>query len=577
MDNIQLAETLEIIGTLQELDGANTFKVRAYKNAARTVQSATDDIVQLAKDDKLKGLKGIGSSIATLLKELAETGTATVLKDLQEKIPAGLFDILRLPGVGPKKVRALWKDLEITSLAELSYACNENRLVELKGFGKKTQAKILEGIKHLSATQGRHLFPFARSIADDLVTFLKDLPQVGRVEVAGSLRRGRETVKDLDILVESSEPGPIMDAVVALPIVRDVIGKGETKTSVNLKSGIAVDVRVVESAAFPFALMYFTGSKEHNVEMRRIAREHGYSLNEYDLSPLEDKKAPDAEFKTEEDVFAFLGLEWIDPSLRENVGEIEVAKKGASKLPELLKEDDIRGVLHIHTVASDGNATVEQLAAESIDLGYEYIGISDHSKAAFYANGLDEGRLAEQKAVIEAARKKYPQLKIYHGIEADILPNGDIDLDDSALGELDFVIASVHSSLNMNRDDMTARLLKAVSHPAVKVLGHPTGRILLGRKGYSFDWNAVLDAAKEHDVAIECNANPHRLDADWVHIRRAREKGVKICINPDAHAVGGLSDTRYGVLTARRGWAEKGDVVNTLSADEFEKQFLSPK
>ncbi|MDF1666678.1 MAG: helix-hairpin-helix domain-containing protein, partial [Planctomycetota bacterium] len=325
MDNIALAETLETIGTLLQLDGANTFKVRAYNNAARTVQSATEDIVQLAKDDKLKGLKGIGASIAKLLKELADTGTATVLTDLQEKIPAGLFDILRLPGIGPKKVRALWQELEITSLAELSYACNENRLVELKGFGKKTQAKILEGIKHLSASQGRHLFPFARSIADDLVEFLKGLPQVGRVEVAGSLRRGRETVKDLDILVESSDAGPIMDAVVGLEIVRDVIGKGETKTSVNLKSGIAVDVRVVESAAFPFALMYFTGSKEHNVEMRRIARDHGFSLNEYDLTPLEDKSPPDAKFETEEDVFAFLGLEWIDPSLRENVGEIEVA------------------------------------------------------------------------------------------------------------------------------------------------------------------------------------------------------------------------------------------------------------
>jgi DNA polymerase (family X) len=574
MDNIELAETLETIGTLQELNGANTFKVRAYKNAARTVHSSTEDLVKLSKEDKLGGLKGIGSSIAGLIKELVDTGDAKVYKDLLEKTPEGLMDILRLPGIGPKKVRALWQELEIKSLAELAYACNENRLIELKGFGKKTQVKILDGIKHLSATKGRHLFPFAKSIAEDLVKFLEAMPQTARVEVAGSLRRGRETVKDLDLLVESSDPGPIMEAVSTMPIVDEIIGSGETKTSVRLKSGIAVDVRVVESPAFPFALMYFTGSKEHNIEMRRIAREKGYSLNEYDFTPLEGVTPALPEFKEEADVFAFLGLEWIDPTMRENVGEIEVADKKGGKLPTLVKDDDIRGVLHIHTVASDGNATVEQLCEESVALGYEYIGISDHSKAAFYANGLDEGRVKEQQDTIAKAQAKFPGLKIFHGIEADILPSGDIDLDDDCLESLDFVIASVHSSLNMNREDMTKRLLKAIAHPAVKVLGHPTGRILLGRKGYSFDWDAILDAAKEHKVAIECNANPHRLDADWIHIRRARERGVKICINPDAHAVGGLSDTRYGVLTARRGWAEKHDVVNTLSAEAFEKEFL---
>jgi DNA polymerase (family X) len=577
MDNIELAETLEHIGTLQELNGANTFKVRAYKNAARTIQSSTEDIVDLAKLDKLGELKGIGSSIAKLLKELVSSGGAELLTALNEKTPAGLFDILKLPGIGPKKVRALWQDLEITTLAELSYACNENRLVELKGFGEKTQAKILVAMDHLAASQGRFLRPFAGAIAADLLAFLEAMPQTGRVEVAGSFRRGRETVKDLDILVESSEPGPIMDAVAAMPIVVDIIGKGETKTSIRLKSGIAVDVRVVESAAFPFALMYFTGSKEHNIEMRRLAREHGFSLNEYDLTPLEGVTREQPEFDQEADVFSFLGLDWIDPSIRENAGEIELATKGQNQLPNLLEEKDIKGVLHVHTIASDGNATVEQLCQESVNLGYEYIGISDHSKAAFYANGLDEERLEEQKDVIARAQEKFPGLKIFHGIEADILPNGDVDLDDACLASLDFVIASVHSSLNMNRDDMTARLLKAIAHPSVKVLGHPTGRILLGRKGYSFDWNAILEAAKTHGVAIECNANPHRLDADWIHVRRARDKGVQICINPDAHAVGGLSDTRYGVLTARRGWAEKSDVVNTLNSGDFEQQFLKIK
>lgn len=571
MDNQEISAVLETISVYQKLDGANAFKVKAYDRASQTIHSLPEDVADLAKANKLDDLKGIGKSIAKILKELLETGECQTLKDLQARIPAGLLDILGLPGVGPKKVRALWQELEITSIAELSYACNENRLVDLKGFGKKTQAKILDAIKHLATTKGRHLHSYARSIADDFVNYLKALPQAKRVDVAGSLRRGRETVKDLDILVESDQPGPIMEALAKIPNVREVIGSGETKTSIRLESGLAVDVRVVESEAYPFALMYFTGSKDHNVEMRRLARDNGYSLNEYDLTPIDGTKAAPA-FTEESEIFGFFGLDWIDPALRENVGEIDAARD--KKLPALIDEKDIQGVLHIHTIASDGSATVEQLCDKAVDMGYHYIGISDHSKAAFYANGLDEARLEEQKQVIAKAQKKYPQLRIFHGIEADILPSGEIDLDDDCLASLDFVIASIHSVLGMKKEDMTKRLIKAIEHPSVQVIGHPTGRILLGRKGYSFDWNEVLEAAKANNVALECNANPHRLDTDWIHIRRACDKGVKICINPDAHAVGGMADTKYGVMTARRGWAQTADIVNTLPADRFAKEFL---
>lgn len=574
MDNSSLAESLETYASLAELDGANSFKVRALENAARTVQSSTIDIASHLRSGAKLDIKGIGESIAKTLNELVLHGKSPAIEELRAKIPAGLFDILKLPGLGPKKVRALWQELEITSLSELSYACNENRLLELKGFGKKTQTKILEGIKHLSANQGRFLYPFARSIADELARFLQSLAGVARVEVAGSLRRGRETIKDLDLLVQLSpgaSPEPIMAAVRGMPIVRELIGSGETKTSVRLDSGIAVDVRVVEPSAWPYALLYFTGSKEHNVVMRRRAREHGYSLNEYALTPV-DGAAPPHPMSTEEEVFAFLGLDFIAPALREDLGEVDAA---ASKvLPKLVDTKDIRGVLHMHTTASDGNCSIEQLCDQALALGYEYIGISDHSKAAFYANGLNEERLRDQRKQIEAARKKYPGLKIFHGLEADILSDGDIDLEDDCLAELDFVIASVHSQLGMDHEAMTQRILKAVSHPAVRVLGHPTGRLLLGRKGFSFDWDKVLDACAARGVAIECNANPHRLDADGPAIRRARAKGVKICINPDAHAAEALADTRFGVLTARRGWAEPADVVNTLSAKDFAADFL---
>lgn len=577
MENADIAERLEHMGTLLQLTGANPFKSRAYDRAARTIRSLTEDVAELAREGKVGELKGIGDSIKTFITQTLENGESDDFKELSEKVPEGLFEILKLPGVGPKKVQKLWEELGITSLAELSYACNENRLVELKGFGKKSQAKITEAIKHQAANRGRHLYPFAEAIAKDLVAFLKGLDEVEQIEVAGSLRRGRETVKDLDILVASTDPKPITKAFLGIPDIEEVIGSGETKTSVRLKSGIAVDVRIVEPKAFPFALHYFTGSKDHNVEMRSLAREKGYSLNEYDLTPI-NGAPPAPELKTEQELFEFLGLKWVPPEMREGMGEIEAAKQDA--LPELLPlegDKGIQGVLHMHTTASDGSCTIEQLCESAMDLGYSYIGITDHSKAAFYANGLDEKRIREQAKLIEKAREKFPELTIFHGVEADILPSGEVDLDDDCLEELDFVIASVHSTFGQSKEDMTARICKALAHPAVKVFGHPTGRILLGRKGYSFDWNAVLDAAKEHGVAIECNANPHRLDIDPVHIRRAKERGVKICINPDAHSAPALADTKYGVLTARRGWAGSEDVVNTLPAKQFEEEFLAKR
>ncbi len=573
LDDHALEATLLEIARLLELKGENPFKVRAYENAARALASLDRDAVALARAGGLEGVPGIGESIREKLHELATTGRLAYLEELREGVPVGLFDVMRVPGLGAKKTKALWEQLGVVSLETLEAACREGHVAGLKGFGKKTQENIVAGLAQLARARGRVLRADALPQVRELAARLAAVPGVERVELAGSIRRGRETVKDGDVLVASRDPEPVMDAVVGAPGVQDVIGRGPTKTSVHLASGLQVDVRVVEPEAFASALVYFTGSKAFNVALRQRALDLGFSLNEYALRPLDGTPPP--ALADEAALFRALGLAWVPPELREDTGELALAASGG--LPRLVEPADLRGVLHVHTRWSDGAHTVDEMVAEAARLGYEYVGISDHSQAARYANGLDPARLAAQREEVEAARAAHPGIRVLHGIECDILADGALDLPDDCLARLDFVIASVHTELGMERDRMTARLVRAVSHPAVRVLGHPLGRRLLEREASSFDWEPVLDAALANGVAIEVNGQPERLDADWVHIKRIRARGVKLCLNPDAHGCPSLDHARtHAVLEARRGWAGPADVVNALPADRFVAEFLRP-
>lgn len=571
MDNKTVEAALTQIARVLDLKGENTFKVRAYENAARAIASLQEDVVSIVKEARLRTIPGIGESIAEKITLLVTTGKLPYLEEISQGIPPGLFDLMKVQGLGPKKTKVLWEQLGVTSLESLEVACKTGQVAGLKGFGAKTQEKILSGLAMLARNKDRVLRTDASPLARVLAGALREVAGVSAVEVAGSLRRGRETVKDLDILVGATAAEPVMKAFLARPEVRDVIGHGPTKTSVHVHSGIQVDVRVVAPESFACALAYFTGSKEFNVALRQLALEKGFSLNEYHLRPLDGSKPP--ALATEVDLFAALGLDWVPPELRENTGEISHAIHRT--LPRLVEPQDVQGVLHVHTKWSDGAATVGEMVAQAAACGYRYVGISDHSIAAHYANGLSPERLKRQRDEIEAARAAHPGIVVLHGVESDIMPDGTLDLPDDCLASLDFVIASVHTELGMERDAMTRRVTRAVSHPLVRVLGHPLGRRLLERESSQFDWEPVLDAAAANGVAIEVNGQPQRLDADWVHIRRVRAKGVKLCLNPDAHAPESLEDARTNALTeARRGWATKDDVVNSLPADRFVAEFL---
>lgn len=572
MDNNAVSAALEEIAMLLELKGENPFKARAYSTAARTVRSLEEEVDKLAKEGRLKGIPGIGDSIREKVTELVTKGHLVYLDELRAAFPKGLMAMLEVEGLGPKKVKHLWDELKIQTVEDLKKACLEGRIAGLKGFGEKTQKKILESIDGLAKTRGRFLLVDARATANGLVEKLRALPEAIRVELAGSTRRGRESVKDVDILVASEKPQAIMDA--AAKLANEVIAHGPTKTSVRLASGLQVDVRVVKPIEFGAAWAYFTGSKEFNIVLRGRALDRGYSLNEYALTPIAGGDAISC--PTEEAVFQALDLQWIPPEMRENAGEIQLADE--KKLPRLIERADLKGVLHVHTNQSDGADTLENMVNAAIERGFEFVGISDHTKAAFYANGLDEDRVAKQAESIEKLRGKVgKKITIFHGVEADILPEGGVDLDLKTLEKLDFVIASIHSQFTMDKDKMTKRVLSALAHPCVKVFGHPTARQILGREGATFDWEAIFDQAKKHGVAIEVNGQPARLDCDWVHIRRARAKGLKFLCNPDAHAIDEYVYADYAVTEARRGWTPKEDVWNTLPTKQFAKEFLKKK
>lgn len=571
----QILKALDEIADLMEIKGDNPFRIRAYRNGVRTLEALSDFESRL-NAGTLTEIKGIGAGLTQEITELSETGSSAHLINLQEEIPSGVRKMLSVPGLGPKKVRVLFKDLELSNLGELEYACKENRLLDLKGFGEKTQDNVLKGIAHLRKSAGRFHLNVAWPLALDLQKFLKQQTGVNQCEIAGSLRRRQETIGDLDFLV-SLKKGATQDTATArttlmkafstYPEVEDVLVSGETKTSVRLTSGIQADLRVVTEHEFPFALLYFTGSKEHNTVLRQLAKTKNLKLNEYGL--FEGEKSLSC--KSEAEIYQALGLTFVPPELRENHGEIALAQKlTRKKIPKLLYEKDLRGVFHAHSTWSDGADSILAMATACQKLGFQYLGLSDHSQSAFYAGGLKPKALSDQAKEINTVQKQLKDFTLWQGTESDILNDGSLDYKNSALKKLDFVIASVHSGFKIESQKMTARLIKAIENPHTRFLGHISGRLLLGREGFELDYEAVFAAAAKHQVIIEINANPHRLDLDWRYLASAKEMGVKFAINPDAHSAQGLRDTTYGVWMARKGGLTKNDVINTMDLSEMQ-------
>ena len=576
MDKKDIIDLLERIGTMLEIKGENPFKVRAYYSGARTLQTMEEDLGEVIAAGRLGDIPGIGKALTEKIENLYTTGELEFYDKLVASVPSGLMDLLEVPGLGGKKIKALHEQLGIDSIESLTQACNAGKVAELKGFGEKTQEKILSGIKNREAYAARHLWWDARRVVDEILPELRALPQVERAEAAGSFRRGMETVGDLDFIVASSNPAPIMDWFTSMVGIAEVTAHGDTKASIRLEGGMQADLRVVPAEQFYFALHHFTGSKDHNVRMRQKALSMGLSLSEWGLRPEEEKdasrQAGTIVADSEEDVFKALGLNFVPPALREGMGEVEAAEK--NELPDLLQYEDLKGCFHNHTTASDGRNSLEEIAEEADRRGWAYLGIADHSKASFQANGLDGERLLKQVSAIHELNEggKF-QAHLFSGSEVDILSGGRLDFEDSILAQLDYVVASVHNGLSQDEETMTDRLIRAIEHPAVTMIGHLSGRLLLRREASKMKIQKIIDAALANETILELNANPMRLDMDWRHWRRAAEKGLVCCINPDAHALHHFDYQLAGVNAARKGWLTKENVFNTRPLSEI-KNYL---
>jgi DNA polymerase (family 10) len=567
MDKKRIIEILEEIAALLELKNENPFKIRAYRNGARALLNMEEDLSKVIREKRLTDFEGIGDHLAIKITTLAKKGRLPYYEQLKKSVPPALLKLIEVQGLGPKKVQILHKKLRIESVPALKKAAKEGKLAKLKGFGKKTEENILDALTHHETYQKRHLWWDAYELSLPLLAGLKKLPGVKEAEIAGSVRRGLETIGDLDFVVAATDPKRVMEWFTKNPMVAKVLAKGETKSSVRLEGGMSADLRVVSPSEFSFALLYFTGSKEHTVKMRERAQKRGWSLSEYGI---ESKKRLPKMPTSEEEIFKLFGLSYIPPELRENRGEFEAAAK--RKIPRLIEESDLRGCFHNHTTASDGRNTLKEMIAEGEELKWEYIGISDHSKAAFQANGLSEERLLKQAEEIRKLNeeKKF-RIHVFAGLECDILANGTLDCSDRTLKKLDFVIASIHSSFQLDEKKMTARLIKAIEHPSTTMVGHVTGRLLLKREPYAVNLSKVIDACIANRKIMELNANPSRLDMDWRFWHSASERGLLCSINPDAHATDQLLYVRAGVNSARKGWLEKNQVINTLSLKEMKK------
>ncbi|GHC58625.1 DNA polymerase/3'-5' exonuclease PolX [Roseibacillus persicicus] len=562
-----LASTLEEIALLLELKGENPFKTRAYRNGADIIRDFEGDFLQLAKDDELKGIKGIGDALQQKLHELASTGRLQYHLDLKHEFPETLFELFDLQGLGPKKIKALYDELEISTLGGLKRACEDGSVAGLKGFGKKTAEKILAAIETKEKFSGRYLLSVAAHEAEPLRDYLLLHPATHQLEVAGSYRRGKETVHDVDFLVATDKPAELTKYFTAYVGSIETIAQGDTKAAIRLENGLQCDLRAVSTAQFPFALQYFTGSKEHNVAIRSRALKKGWSLNEYDLSPTRDDAEELPEITTEAELYAALNLAYIPPALRENRGEIEAAAE--NELPDLVKQEHLRGTFHCHTTESDGRNTLREMAMAAIDLGLDYLGISDHSKSSPQARGLDEERLLQQIDDIHAMNQELDgAIHLFAGSEVDILRNGSLDFDDEMLAKLDFTVASVHNSFSLPEEEMTARVIRAIENPHVTMLGHSTGRLLLRRDPYPINLDKVIDAAAANNTIIELNCSAKRMDMDWKYWKRARDKGVLCSLNPDAHSTDGLQALHFGIKVAQKGWLRRKDFLNTRTLDE---------
>jgi DNA polymerase (family 10) len=594
MTKEEIAGVLEQIATLLELKAENPFKIRAYTNAARAIETFGANVSNFQDEEAVAKIPGIGKSIALKIKELAETGSLKYFQELSAEFPTGILELFSLPGLGAKKIKALHDSLGVSSIAQLQKACEEGRVAELAGFGETTQQKICDAIARRASHAGSFQFGQVAAEAEALRSDLAAHEAALQVEIAGSYRRRKEIVHDLDLLVATKEPEAVTKFFVSHPLVESVIAQGPTKSSVRLRSGVQCDLRVVTTAEYPFALAYFTGSKEHSIEMRSRALQRGWTLNEYRLALVPNsemagsarradrtpqrgvatkkkKKSPSKipSVRDEADLYRAVDLDFIPPELRENCGEFEAAKQHS--LPKLIEKENLRGAFHCHTVASDGHNTLEEMAEAARELGLEYLGIADHSRSSVQGHGIAAEKLLEQVAAIRKLDKTFDGFRLFAGVECDILRDGSLDFPDEVLSQLDYVVVSVHSAFNLSESEMTQRVIRALENPFVTMLAHPTGRLLLRRDPYQIDIPAVLDAAAGTSTWVELNAAPKRLDLDWRWWPLAKQKGVKCVINPDAHRTERLQDLWFGIGIARKGWLTKEDVVNCLPLGKIEK------
>jgi DNA polymerase (family 10) len=572
-----IAEILENIARLLELKEENPFKIRAYTNAAHALETFGGNLPKLVEENRLEEIPGIGKAISEKIRELVETGELQFYRELRSEFPEKIFELFSMPGLGARKIKALHERLKIGSIDELAAACRDGRVGELPGFGKKTADNLLKAIEMREKHAGSFRLGDVATVAERIANDLRDHPDAIQVSAAGSYRRRKEVLHDLDFIVSTRKPEAISEYFVTHETVESVLVHGETKSSVRLHSGVQADLRVVKPEEFAFALNYFTGSKEHNIVMRNRALDRGWTLNEYRLEDAParagGKKSKAADpipaVREERDLYRALGLAYIEPELRENCGEFAAAER--DELPRLVELQHLRGTFHNHTTASDGLCSLEEMAAGAQDLGLQYLGIADHSKSSVIANGLDEKRLEAQIIEIEKLNATFDGFRLFTGTECDILKDGTLDFSDELLGRLDYVVASIHSSFNLPERDMTRRIIRAIENPNVTFLGHLTGRLLLVREGYAVDVPAVIDAAAATKTIIELNSNPRRLDMDWRWWPLAKEKGVRCAINTDAHDLGRLQHLWFGVAAARKGWLTRDDVVNTLPLGRIEK------
>ena len=573
MTKEEIAGTLEAIAQLLDLKGENPFKIRAYQTAARTIETYAGNLEEVAADGKLGEIEGIGKAIAEKLGELIATGRLGYFEELKGSFPPGIFELFEINGLGAKKIKTLHEKLGVASLDGLEAACRDGRVAALPGFGEKTAKNILSGLEQRLRNAAFHRLGDVAGLAFRMLESLKAHPDVARASEGGSFRRRKEVVRDLDFVASTREPKAVGDFFAAQLEVEEVIAHGPTKVSVRLKDvGIQCDLRLVSDVEYPYALHHFTGSKEHHIALRNRALERGWSINEYRISAARETHEPLPEVHDEHEFYRALGLDYIAPELRENRGEIDAAAAG--KLPELIEVGSLRGTFHCHTTASDGHNTLEEMADAARELGLQYLGLGDHSKSSFQANGQDETRLAAQGEAIRRLNAGYEKdnvdFRLFAGVECDLLKDGTLDFSDEVLASLDYCVVSVHNAFTLSESDMTRRLIRAMENPYVTMMGHLTGRLLLAREGYALDIPAVLDAAAATGTIIELNANTRRLDMDWRWWHLAQEKGVKCSINPDAHRTDGLQDLWFGIAQARKGWLTPKDVVNTLPLGEVE-------